>query len=91
MSFLEIWSIVRLFLSKFGREAYAIAKELASDVASQPGFFKWTDDQRRDYVVKALTERLQDRYGHIPGFSWVIQLSVQLAVGWVRKQLKASP
>lgn len=85
----ELWSIIRLFLSKFGREAYSVAKEIALALAKDPAQLRaMTDAARRDFVVAEVTKALQGRYGHIPGFNWVVQTAVQFAVGWVRQQLR---
>jgi hypothetical protein len=85
----QLWPIVKLFASKFGREAYSIAKDVVYDVATNlPEAATWSDEQRRTYVVREVTEALQKRYGHIPGVSWVVNLAVEFAVGWLRMQFK---
>jgi hypothetical protein len=89
-TFRQIWSVVRLFLTKFGREAFAIAKEVVTVVAGNPAFMDWSDQQRREYVVAQLTARLSARYGSIPGFTWVINFAVEMAVGWLRQQMKGA-
>jgi hypothetical protein len=89
----ELWRIVRLFLTKFGREAYTIAKEVAAEIAKSDieKVRSMSDAERRDHVVTIVTSKLRARYGHVPGFNWVIQFAVQFAVGWLRQQIKATP
>lgn len=84
---MQFWPIVRYWLTKFGREAFALAKETALDVARNPEFRDYTDTQKRDYVVDQLVENLTERYGHIPGFRWVIEFAVQMAVGAIRQEI----
>lgn len=84
----EIWPIVRLFATKFGQQAYDLAKILVQQVQNDPVKLDWTDEQKRNYVIGLLVTALKERYGHVPGFNWVIQMAVQFAVGWLRQQLK---